>query len=180
MPDVSPPQLMVYVGIAGLIAWRVYSRMRRLMGRQKINVRRAWSTVVLFPVLLAFLLPPPATQPLSAAALAGGTGLGVVLGVYSLHVTRFEVEPAGLFYTPSAHVGIALSTLVVARIVYRLVQLPFATAPGQVPPAQFVRSPLTLLLIGMLAAYYVTYAIGLIRWHRRATALPASKTAASE
>lgn len=123
-------------------------------------------TVILFPVLLALLLSSSLARPPSAAALAAGAALGVGLGLYGLRVTRFEVSGEGYFYTPSAHLGIGLSMLVVARVAYRLIQIPFAAAPAKAPPADFVRSPLTLVLIGMLAAYYVTYAIGLIRWRR--------------
>jgi hypothetical protein len=35
------------------------------------------------------------------------------------------------------------------------------------PPADFVRCPLTVAIFGTLAGYYVTYAIGLLRWRRR-------------
>jgi len=31
----------------------------------------------------------------------------------------------------------------------------------------FVRSPLTLAVFGLLAGYYIGYAIGLARWHHR-------------
>jgi hypothetical protein len=38
----------------------------------------------------------------------------------------------------------------------------------------FARSPLTLLVFGMLAAYYTTYAAGVLRWrHSLAAADPA-------
>jgi hypothetical protein len=178
MPEVNPTQLVTYVGIAALIAWRLYSRVRRLVGRQRMNPRRAWASVVVFTALLSLLLLSSLARPLSAAALAAGGALGIALGLYGLRVTRFEVEAGGFFYTPSAHLGIALSVLVVARVIYRLVHIPFAAAPGQAPPGDFVRSPLTLVLLGMLAAYYITYAIGLIRWQKRAIPPSTPKTTA--
>ena len=33
--------------------------------------------------------------------------------------------------------------------------------------ADFVRSPLTLAVFGLLAGYYIAYAIGLVRWRYR-------------
>ncbi|HEY4038844.1 MAG TPA: hypothetical protein VGM15_08485 [Burkholderiaceae bacterium] len=177
MPDVNPSRLVVYAAIAALIAWRLYSRVRRLVGRQTMNPSRAWTSVVAFSALLALLASSSIAQPLSAAALAAGAGLGAALGLYGLRVTRFEVEAGGFFYTPSAHLGIALSLLVAARVIYRLVQMPFAAAPAHAPPAAFVRSPLTLVLVGMLGAYYITYAIGLLRWRRRADCPSPPKTA---
>lgn len=37
-------------------------------------------------------------------------------------------------------------------------------APGADPNLQYASSPLTLLIFGVLAGYYVSYAIGLLRW----------------
>jgi hypothetical protein len=90
MPDVNPSQLVVYAAIAALIAWRLYSRVRRLVGRQTMNPSRAWTSVVAFSALLALLASSSIAQPLSAAALAAGAGLGAALGLYGLRVTRFE------------------------------------------------------------------------------------------
>jgi hypothetical protein len=81
-----------------------------------------------------------------------------------LRVTRFENTPQGLFYTPSAHVGIALSLVFVGRILYRLYQLYGNPGDSAQPPAAYATTPLTLLIFGALAGYYVTYAIGLLRW----------------
>ena len=39
-----------------------------------------------------------------------------------------------------------------------------APAPGADPNLQYASSPLTLLIFGVLAGYYVSYAIGLLRW----------------
>ena len=75
-----------------------------------------------------------------------------------------EATPAGLFYTPNAHLGIALSLLLVLRLGYRFVLLQ-AGGRGFDPQAMQVgSSPLTMAIFGTLAGYYVTYAIGLLRW----------------
>src|ERR1700741_3537686 len=92
-----------------LIAWRLYARVRRNIGRQHLGKVRPWVSVILFPlivVLIAFLALP---HPLRILWLAGGIAGGVLLGVYGLGKTRFENTPQGLFYTPNAHLGIALS-----------------------------------------------------------------------
>jgi hypothetical protein len=75
-----------------------------------------------------------------------------------------------LFYTPNAHLGIAVSLLLVGRIIYRLVEvfvLGKVPPPGQ--PDDFAITPLTLSVVGVLAGYYVVYAAGLVR--RRAALL---------
>ena len=92
-----------------------------------------------------------------------------------MRLTRFEVTPAGLFYTPNAYLGAALSVLLIARIAWRYAQIYAAQGPLDASPAEFGRSPLTLLIFGMLAGYYTVYSAGLLRWSRSAgPTLPAS------
>ena len=90
----------------------------------------------------------------------------MALGVLGLRLTRFEATSAGLFYTPSAHLGIALSTLLVCRIAYRFITGGFPGA-GTADSAPAALTPLTLLLVGTLAGYYCAYALGLLRWQAR-------------
>ena len=74
---------------------------------------------------------------------------------------------SSLFHTPNAHLGIALSLLMAARIGYRLFEVMSAGPLLARDNSDFVRSPLTLAIFGVLAGYYVAYAIGLIRWRRK-------------
>src|SRR6476659_4943869 len=101
-----------------LILWRVYSRIRRMVGRQKLSKVRPWITVVIFPLIIAMLALATLTHPERLAWLAAGLAGGAMLGVYGLRKTRFEATPQGFFYTPNAHLGIALSLLLVGRIAY--------------------------------------------------------------
>ncbi|MBS0444307.1 MAG: hypothetical protein JSR59_00010 [Proteobacteria bacterium] len=170
------PSLLMWVGIAALVVWRLVRRFRRLVGRQRLSKVRPWFTVVLFPALLLLLLAASLARPVSAATLAGGVAIGVGLAVFSFRRTVFEVTPAGLYYTPHAHVGIGLSVLFTLRIVYRLVQAGTLSAVyGPTGPASaeaFGSSPLTLAIFGMLAGYYTAYAIGLLRWRAQAEHAP--------
>jgi hypothetical protein len=166
------PSLVVPIGLGALILWRTYSRVRRMVGRQQLSNIRPWITVIVFSLLILMLGGVSLARPQSLLGLGGGLAVGIGLGVYSLRKTRFENTAQGLFYTPSAHVGIAVTLLFVGRILYRLIQM-YATgmpgggpapAPGQDPMASYATTPLTLLVFGVLAGYYVTYAIGLLRW----------------
>lgn len=161
------PSLVVYAGIAALVVWRLYSRTRRMIGRQKMSNRRTWIRIIFFSVLIAALLLGSAVHPMHAAALLGGIAAGAALGWYGIRLTRFERTPEGLFYTPNLHLGIALSALFIGRLVYRGVLLYSASASNTFPSAEFSGSPLTLLIFGILAGYYVAYAIGLLLWRRR-------------
>ena len=157
------PSVLISVGIAALVAWRLYSRIRRMIGRQKFSPVRPWITVTLLPILFAGLLYLTRAQPIGALALVVGAAVGTALGIYGLHLTAFEDTPAGRFYTPNAHLGIALSLLLLGRIAYRVVQQFGTSMPVGAAPQDFVQNPITLLIFDTLAGYYVTYAIGLLR-----------------
>ena len=85
---------------------------------------------------------------------------------------HFEATPAGLFYTPNAHLGIALSLLLVLRLGYRSVMLQASSSHADPQAMQIGSSPLTMAIFGTLAGYYVTYAIGLLRWRAQVTSQP--------
>jgi hypothetical protein len=165
----TPQTTAITAGIAVLIAWRIYSRIRRLVGRQKSKAWRHWLTIVIFPVFLMIFAITAIAHPEVEAALAVGIAVGVGLAIWGLRKTRFETTAAGYFYTPNAHIGIALSLLLVARIAYRFYEVSTLTE-GQAMP-DFGRSPLTLLVFGTLAGYYTAYAVGILRW-RASTPLP--------
>lgn len=166
--DLSHPSaLLIPVGIAALVGWRLYSRIKRMVGRQRLSRIRPWVTLCVFPLLVALFLITSLARPLAALGLVGGVLAGVALAAYGLRLTKFEQTPLGLFYTPNAHIGVALSLLLFARIAYRAAYLYFVPEAIQEGSGVFVGSPLTLLIFGTLAGYYIAYAIGLLRWRRR-------------
>ena len=168
------PSLVVMVGVVALVAWRIYKRVRRMIGRQRLSNWRPWFTVVFFPLILALLAFGALPHPVNLAMLAAGVAVGAGLGLYGLHLTKFEATPQGLFYTPSAPLGIALSLLLVGRIVFRFAQMYMVVGADTPLPSDFVRSPLTLAIFGTLAGYYVFYSIGLLRWRLRVDSTPAA------
>ncbi len=160
-----PPSTLVFLALLPLLAWRMYSRFRRLVGRQRLSRIRPWITLTVFGLILVLLGFAAASHAGREATLLAGVAGGALLGVDGLRKTRFEPTPQGLFYTPNAHIGIALSLLFAARIAWRVFEL-FAAGTRE-PPSDFTRSPLTLAVFGLLAGYYVAYAIGLVRWRAR-------------
>ena len=166
------PAAIALVILVPLLAWRVHRRMQRMLGRQRLSRVRAGLTLAIFPVLVALLAFASHAHPAGLAGLAAGLAAGSLLAVYGLRLTRFEATADGVFYTPSAHLGVALSLLLVGRVIYRLVEvyrLDGTTLP-QTP--DLMLSPLTLAIVGLLAGYYVGYALGLVRW--RGPVLPGS------
>ena len=166
------PSTITFIILVPLILWRVYARIRRMVGRQRLSKVRPWITLTVFPLICGMLALAALHRPERLTLLAGGLAVGAVLAVYGLRRTKFEVTPQGFFYTPNAHLGIALSLLFVGRILYRFVEI-YALDPSTPRDMrEFGSSPLTLAVFGLLTGYYVGYAVGLIRW--RLTAVPAS------
>jgi hypothetical protein len=54
----SPQALHAFVtaAIVVLIVWRLYSRVRRAIGRQRLHPRRPWITLTILPLLLLSVL----------------------------------------------------------------------------------------------------------------------------
>jgi cytochrome b561 len=166
------PSVGVSIGLLAFVAWRLATRMRRVIGRQRLSRWRPWFTAVFFPLLVLLLLLAALARPEAAIALLGGCAVGVGLGFWGLRLTRFEATPQGLFYTPNPYLGVALAVLLIARLGWRYVQLFGTDVPLAASPADYGRSPLTLLIFGMLAGYYATYAAGQLRWKLKAEAGP--------
>ncbi|MFZ6654879.1 hypothetical protein [Undibacterium sp. TJN19] len=170
MAITSTSSTLLTAAIGAFIVWRIVSRVRRMVGRQKYSKVRATLTVLVFPILIALILFGVHTHMDTVLGMLAGMGVGVGLGMYGHRLTKFENSAAGKFYTPNAHLGIALSLLLIGRIAWRMGTLYYTTQSFTAPPGDLSSSPLTLFLFGMLAAYYITFAIGLLRWARNADA----------
>ncbi len=166
---------------APFIVWRLYSRIRRLIGRQQSRPWRHWAAAIFFPLITVLLgLGAFLRGPLALVGLAGGLAVGVGLAIYGLRLTAFERTEAGYFYTPNAHIGIALTVLLVGRLGYRFYQMATLTGTDAAAATQnFGSSPATLIIFGMLAGYYTSYAIGLLRWRSTAQIAVAATPASS-
>ena len=143
-----------------LIAWSVYRRVRRNLGRQTLRPRRSVVSIVILSVASVLLFSAAVPDSRLLLGIGGGMLLGVLLGFFGLRLTQFEATDEGHFYTPDTRIGVALSLLFVGRLIYRLwVLRAAATAPGQ---PQLFHSPLTFFIFGLLAGYYIVYHSGLL------------------
>ncbi|MET0312050.1 MAG: hypothetical protein ABW051_08370 [Burkholderiaceae bacterium] len=160
------PPLLLLLAVVPLIAWRLYARTKRMVGRQRASRIRPWITLAVFPPVVALLALASYQNPAVLGWLVAGLACGAGLGNLGLRLTRFEAEPEGLFYTPNAYLGISLTVLFAGRIAWRMVEIYFLGIPAD--PQHFAASPLTLAVFGLLAGYYIAYACGLVRWRARA------------
>jgi hypothetical protein len=181
--------LPIILLLAALVIWRVGSRVMRLTMRQPVRPLslRVRSAVLALVILLMFATT--LKHPLVLEALLAGLAGGVAAGWFGLRGSTYENTPDGLFYTPHRGLGAAIALLFVGRIIYRGVQ--FANTPNLVsgggldagPMAALGRSPLTMGLFGLFAAYVITYSIGVLIWYKDAkvtTVVTPAEAAAAE
>jgi hypothetical protein len=143
----------------------MYSRIKRLTTRQRSKTWRHRTTLVFFPLLLLILTAfSIKTNPFALAGLAAGLPVGAVLGRIAIGKTRFEQIGADFFFTPHAPIGLAVAVLFMARMAWRGYEF---FVLGSLAHHEFVSSPLTLAIFGVLAGYYMSYAFGLLSWRKR-------------
>ncbi len=157
--------------IIPFIAWRVYMRVRRNIGRQHLRPGRLKVSIVIFSVITLLFGALTFGRLPVLGALAGGLALSIPIALYGLKLTKFEDTPGGKFYTPNTALGIGISALFIGRLVYRILTASSALdLQGAVAPPPF-QSPLTFFLFGLSAGYFIAYQTGvLIRSHRPVTA----------
>ena len=152
-----------------LLVWRIYARLKRTMGRQRSQLLRHWSAAVLLPLAVLGLAMGTWPDVLALSCLGAGALAGAWLGVWGIKLTRFEHTEKGWFFTPNLHLGLLVTMLFVARLLYRGLELYVnsrAAVPGQLQ--DFTQSALTLLSFGLLAGYYTLYGAAMVRWRGKA------------
>jgi hypothetical protein len=160
------PAPVVAVALVPLVAWRMYSRINRLTTRQQSRTWRHRTTLVFFPLLLVMVGLAALGNPWTLGVLAAGVVGGSVLGTIALVKSTFEQVDGEFYFTPHAHIGAVVALLFIGRMAWRAWE--FYSTGGTMMGHDFVKSPLTLAVFGVLAGYYMTYAVGLLRWRQNA------------
>jgi hypothetical protein len=166
------PNLLMPALVSPLMAFLVWRRARRQFGRQPVR-RGAMIARVAILVMVAGLVSLAGLRDQRLfEGLAGGLLGGIALGLLGLRLTRFERSADGRdVYLPNPWIGATITAVLVGRLAWRfLVLVPHAGATGPLAAAtapQWGNSPLTLLVVGLMIGYYVSYYAGLLVHHRR-------------
>ena len=157
---------LALIALVPLLVWRIYSRLKNQMTRQRSIVSRHYTGLIVFTALVVVPGTELGDRPFQLAALAAGALAGIALGTYGLRRTRFEDTPEGYFFTPPSRMGILVAMVLVARVVYLGIEI-YMNQGSNRPNPRFTDSPITMLCLGLTAAYFATFSAALMRWRQR-------------
>jgi hypothetical protein len=142
---------------------------------------RAWVTAVSLVGLavsaVCFLTAAAVTTiwlPGAFRAALAGMGIGCVLGVVGLALTRWEFTPRSLHYTPNRLLVLVITLMVSARLLYGMWRSWAVARAGfnADTAAEAFGIPASLAAGAVVVGYYLFYTAGLHwqirRWQRRA------------
>jgi hypothetical protein len=161
--------LLLLVPVA---VWRIYSRLKRLMGRTKSELWRHYLAAVGLAAVLLVLAVQQWGKWEALGGLLIGAALGAALGHRNMQLTRLENRQDGFFYTPNRKLGLLVSMLFISRLIYRLFEGYLQFHDHLPMEADFFGNPISAVLFGLLCGFYATYGFLLIRWRRSQTPPP--------
>lgn len=170
MPLLALPLLLVLpLVVIALMPLILAQRYRAGSARRLARPWFATLNVALMTLSTAvFLVAAAVTNVWVAKALVSalaGLGLGVVLGVLGLALTRWEDTPRTLHYTPNRWLVLAITLIVAARVVYGLWRgwLSIEAAPGAPGFVAAFGVAGSLGAGATVIGYYLAFGVGL-RW----------------
>lgn len=148
--------------LAPLLVWRIYSRVNKLMVRQKSVITRHWTGVGVFlAIILVTLTEVIGGDPILLGCWAAGTAFGIGWALFAWRRVRLEVTPEGFFFTPFRPLGLLFAMLLASRLLYLLIEV---YANQGAPMQRFTESPVTVLAFTLVAGYFGAISAGLLRW----------------
>jgi len=153
--------------IAALTVFVIYRRLRRSFGQQQLRRVRMQVRIAVLLIAGCLLLPVAWRSTEFLSAVLAGVAAGVALALWGAARTRFLKIEHQLYYVPHTYTGIAVSLLLLGRLVYRFVQVYGGTSTAHAVGADsaapafasagMLQSPLTVALFFVLMGYYVCY-----------------------
>ena len=177
------PKLITPILMVAVLAFAIYRRVRRTIGRQPLQPKRMQFRMIFFALAGVITLAFSFRNIELAGSLLGGAAAGAALGYFGLRHTKFETTSEGQFYTPHLYVGLFVTVLFLGRIAYRFIflypMMQAATKANESPFAEYQKSPLTLAIFGVVIGYYVAYYAGVIRESKRLASISPPPNASS-
>jgi hypothetical protein len=159
--------LFVLLALAGVVLLSLALRYRagtaRRQARRWIASLNVWMTSfsAIFFLSFAFLLSFWVESAFRFALI--GMGVGSILGLVGLAMTRWESQPEGLFYTPSRWLAFIIVFAIAARVLYGWWHATHSGSSGTADPHWLITASgtqLSLAVAAGLIGYYLVYSIG--------------------
>jgi hypothetical protein len=166
--NLTPVHGLAFAAFVLLIGWRLYRRYKSHVGPQKVRPLRMSLRVGLFSLFAVLILGSP-IHLLGREIVGLAIAFGAMLGWISLSQTHFETREGRRWYTPNIYIGMAVTAVLAARVVYRLVVLYPQLQAGtfqQTSPFGGTQSLPTLGVFGLVIGYYAVYYGGVL-WRSR-------------
>lgn len=163
--------LALWVVLLPLSLWQRYryGKARRLARPWLVSVN-AWVLALSVAIFVAISAIGGYWWPGSLLHAGSGLGLGAVLGLLGLWVSRFEITPQGLYYQPNPWLVLALTALIAGRIALGFLQLYWHSRGLDTRMAGLDGHGSLVGVAGLLLGYYLAYQWGLkrrlARWAR--------------
>lgn len=149
--------------LAPLLVWRVYSRVKGMMKRQRSIMQRHYTGAFAFTALVLVTASQLMHDLGALGWLVVGTLGGIGYGVWGLRLTRFESVKEGDFFTPNARLGLIIAMLFVAAVMYVGFEIYANQGMGSATP-KVTDYIFFMPCLGLMAGYFGTYSAGLLRW----------------
>lgn len=163
---------LVLLLLVPLAVWRIYSRLRILLGRTKSEPWRHYATLAVMAVMVLGVTIHNIGNWVALAALLAGAVVGALLGQRSFKLTRLENRPDGFFYTQNRKLGLLVIMLFISRLIYRLFEAYLHMHNGLPLDPDYLGNPISAWLFGLLGGFYGLYAWRLIQWRRSQKPVP--------
>jgi hypothetical protein len=174
--------------IAVLALLLIYRRVRRSFGIQPVRPWRMGLRMVLLIAVGASLIAVGSRTTAMLLLEIAGAAAGVALALWNAHRTRYVRHDGRIHYVPHSYAGIAVSLLVLGRIVYRSLQAysmgglgaaagPAGSSAGAASLA-VMQSPATVGLLFVLIGYHLCY-YSRVLWKSKHIAAQDAEVAAS-
>lgn len=163
---------LVLLLLVPLAVWRIYSRLKRLLGRTKSELWRHYLMLGVMVVMLLSVLVQVFGNWVAMAALLAGAVVGGLLGQRSMKLSRLENRPDGFFYTQHRTLALVVAMLFVSRLIYRLFEAYLHMHNGVPLDPDFLGNPVSSWVFGLLGGYYGVYAALLVQWRRTQKPVP--------
>jgi hypothetical protein len=153
------------LALTPVLVWRIYSRLKATMVRQRSILQRHYTGAGVFSVIPLVAAAQVAPELGMLGWLAVGVAGGIAYGIWGLKLTRFETTQEGYFFTPNARLGMAIAMQFVAVILFIGFEI-YANQGSGLPTPKVTDYVFFLPSLGVMAGYFATYSVSLVRWRR--------------